>query len=96
MTQRRRVVATINSQHPATQYRLGGDRLVEIDDETGEFYVLTGPTPWGTGIWGAFPVDAITATREPMPTDSWPVSGCPSERWTVAQLDVAIQRASRW
>lgn len=77
----------------------GGTNLLSVDDEKQTFVILSGPTPWGTGLWGRFPMSAIIAgtERDPLPTDSFPVNGCPSESWTVADLDRAIANAkTRW
>lgn len=89
------VVATLNSEHPLIKYRVADGPLVDLRDD-GSFVILTGPSPWGTGLWGPFPADAIVSHRPPTATDSWPVSGCPSERWTYADLRASIARARRW
>lgn len=86
----RRCVATITVQH-----RVGGEHLVSLDTISGSATILTGPTPWGSGSWGPFPPESVSGARDPLPSDSWPVSGCPSERWTVADLERALERASQ-
>lgn len=91
----RRVVATLNSEHPKLKFRLGGTKLVSINDEEHTFTVITGPTPWGAGSWGPFPAEAIISERPGNETDSWEVSGCPSQRWTLADLARAEQAARR-
>lgn len=70
---------------------VGGTYLADVREK--DFVVLTGPSPWGTGTWGPFPASCILSRRDPTPVDSFPVSGCPSERWTIPHLDESIRRA---
>lgn len=59
----------------------------------GSFVVLTGPSPWGSGVWGPFPATTIVSARMPTDADAWPVSGCPSETWTLADLESSLVRS---
>lgn len=68
----------------------GGESLVFRYEPGQPFCVATGPTPWGSGSWGPFPAECVTAARDIVAGDSWPVSGCPSERWTPATLLQAL------
>jgi len=68
----------------------GGTSLVFIYEPGEPFAVSTGPTPWGSGSWGPFPASAVVSVRSLRADDSWPVSGCPSERWTPAMLADAL------
>lgn len=88
-------VASLNKQHPMIQFRVPDGPLVDMRED-GTFVILTGPSPWGSGVWGMFPADAIVSLREPTDTDSWAVSGCPTERWTVASLKASCERAARF
>ena len=91
-------VATLNTEHPAIKYRVRQHPLVEVLDD-GQFRILTGPSLWGSGIWGLFPADALISVREPNANDSWPIngtlgrSGCKGETWTVEDLKRSIERA---
>jgi hypothetical protein len=70
----------------------GGTSLVFLYEPGRPFAIATGPTPWGSGSWGPFPPDAIRDVRDLRPDDSWPVNGCPSSRWTPANLVDALAR----
>lgn len=82
---------------------MGGEGLAFVLPSPGSptegFVVATGPSPWGSGWWGVFPEGAATSAREPRLDDSWPVSGCPSERWSIEQLLdslVSYERYTGW
>ena len=72
----------------------------------GSFVIITGPSPWGCGVWGSFPATAIKSVRLPQDTDSWSISGtlgrhsCPGmkfpERWNLSDLNRSIERAKRF
>lgn len=69
----------------------GGTSLVYYFSETG-FVVCTGPNPWGAGCWGPFPVEAASEVRDLNADDSWPFSGCSSERWTAEDVLASYER----
>ena len=76
---------------------VGGEALAfRLSEDQPTFSVCTGPTPWGCGSWGPFPVSAITSERAATPEDSFPVSGCPSERWTLQDLRESLASYARY
>jgi hypothetical protein len=70
----------------------GGESLVYRVEDGDGFAVCTGPTPWGCGSWGPFPESAIISARDLRADDSWPVNGCPSNRWTARDILESLKR----
>ncbi len=74
------------------QGNAGGESLVYRYAPGEPFTVVTGPTPWGAGCWGPFQPESILSVRRALITDSWPVSGCPSQRWDLRSVRDAFRR----
>lgn len=71
----------------------GGESLVYHYTAGEPFAIVTGPTPWGAGSWGCFPADCVLDVRELRLDDSWPVNGCPLQRWTPRDLLLSLRQA---
>lgn len=77
---------------------IGGTDLVlcvsypEKGDATVTF--ATGPTPWGSGSWGPFPVSVVSEARPLRAADSWRVSGSYESRWAARDLLLAMKSTS--
>lgn len=73
----------------------GGESLVfNLDPARPTFSICLGPTPWGAGSWGPFPVSAIRSVRPLRATDKWAVNGCSGESWTPTDQLHAYERVT--
>jgi hypothetical protein len=67
------------------QGNVGGESLV-LNVHGAEFSICTGPTPWGTGSWGMFPISCIANVRPVRLSDRWAYGGAPHEKWGIEDL----------
>lgn len=71
----------------------GRDIIAAVIPESAQVIFVTHPNSWGHGIWGPFPVECITETRELQDGDRWPYPGAPYKTWTPADLHRSIRNA---
>lgn len=71
---------------------VGGESLVLYMDHDSVVFA-TGPTPWGTGSWGPFPLSCVSGVRPLRKSDRWRFSGTLDSYWTPQMLLDGLKRA---